>query len=90
LVAAALLSVEQVRREIVVEEETRRVRSAGSCWWPRAEGGRDGIRTIHENGNRAGVWETSGIVDASRALGRTRSCSTFRRTWRAARPAVTL
>jgi secreted PhoX family phosphatase len=36
----------------------------------RAEGGRDGIRTIDENGNRAGVWETSGIVDARRALGR--------------------
>lgn len=28
----------------------------------RAEGGRDGIRTVDERGNRAGVWETSGIV----------------------------
>src|SRR5215210_491419 len=36
----------------------------------RAEGGRDGIRTVDEHGNRAGVWETSGIVDAGRAFGR--------------------
>jgi hypothetical protein len=28
----------------------------------RAEGGRDGIKTVDERGNRAGVWETSGIV----------------------------
>jgi hypothetical protein len=28
----------------------------------RAEGGRDGIMTVDERGNRAGVWETSGIV----------------------------
>jgi hypothetical protein len=28
----------------------------------RAEGGRDGIPTVDERGNRAGVWETSGIV----------------------------
>jgi hypothetical protein len=36
----------------------------------RDEGGRDGIRTVDERGNRAGVWETSGIVDASAAFGR--------------------
>jgi hypothetical protein len=36
----------------------------------RAEGGRDGIRTVDERGNRAGVWETSGIVDAGAAFGR--------------------
>lgn len=35
----------------------------------RDEGGRDGIRTVDEHGNRAGVWETSGIVDARRAFG---------------------
>ena len=28
----------------------------------RAEGGRDGIPTVDERGNRAGVWETSGVV----------------------------
>jgi hypothetical protein len=36
----------------------------------RAQGGRDGIPTVDERGNRAGVWETSGIVDARRAFGR--------------------
>ena len=36
----------------------------------RTQGGRDGIRTVDEHGNRAGVWETSGIVDARRAFGR--------------------
>jgi hypothetical protein len=36
----------------------------------RAEGGRDGIPTVDERGNRAGVWETSGIVDARRAFGK--------------------
>ena len=36
----------------------------------RKEGGRDGIKTVDERGNRAGVWETSGIVDARRAFGR--------------------
>jgi hypothetical protein len=36
----------------------------------RAEGGRDGIPTVDEHGNRAGVWETSGIVDAQDAFGR--------------------
>jgi hypothetical protein len=36
----------------------------------RGEGGRDGIRTVDERGNRAGVWETSGIVDARAAFGR--------------------
>lgn len=35
----------------------------------REEGGRDGIRTVDEHGNRAGVWETSGIVDARGAFG---------------------
>jgi hypothetical protein len=35
----------------------------------RAEGGRDGILTVDERGNRAGVWETSGIVDSRRAFG---------------------
>ena len=32
----------------------------------RAEGGRDGIKTVDERGNRAGVWETSGIVGYGR------------------------
>jgi hypothetical protein len=32
----------------------------------RDEGGRDGIKTVDERGNRAGVWETSGIVALSR------------------------
>jgi hypothetical protein len=36
----------------------------------RDEGGRDGVKTVDEHGNRAGVWETSGIVDAHRAFGR--------------------
>jgi hypothetical protein len=36
----------------------------------RTEGGRDGVLTVDEHGNRAGVWETSGIVDARRAFGR--------------------
>jgi hypothetical protein len=36
----------------------------------RTQGGRDGIPTVDEHGNRAGVWETSGIVDARRAFGR--------------------
>ena len=36
----------------------------------RSEGGRDNIPTVDERGNRAGVWETSGIVDARRAFGR--------------------
>ena len=35
-----------------------------------AEGGRDGVKTVDERGNHGGVWETSGIVDASRAFGR--------------------
>lgn len=35
----------------------------------RSEGGRDGILTVDERGNRAGVWETSGIIDARRAFG---------------------
>jgi hypothetical protein len=35
----------------------------------RAEGGRDNIKTVDERGNRAGVWETSGIVDAHEAFG---------------------
>jgi hypothetical protein len=30
----------------------------------RSEGGRDGAPTVDEHGNRAGVWETSGIVHA--------------------------
>jgi hypothetical protein len=30
----------------------------------RSEGGRDGRPTVDEHGNRAGVWETSGIVRA--------------------------
>ena len=36
----------------------------------RSEGGRDGILTVDERGNRAGVWETSGIIDARRGFGR--------------------
>ena len=36
----------------------------------RSQGGRDNIPTVDEHGNRAGVWETSGIVDARRAFGR--------------------
>jgi hypothetical protein len=36
----------------------------------RSEGGRDNIRTVDERGNRGGVWETSGVVDARRAFGR--------------------
>jgi secreted PhoX family phosphatase len=36
----------------------------------RDEGGRDGVRTVDERANRAGVWETSGVVDARRAFGR--------------------
>ena len=36
----------------------------------RSQGGRDGVPTVDEHGNRAGVWETSGIVDARRAFGR--------------------
>src|SRR5215211_291971 len=36
----------------------------------RSEGGWDGKPTVDEHGNRAGVWETSGIVDAQRAFGR--------------------
>jgi hypothetical protein len=35
----------------------------------RAEGDRNGRLSIDERGNRAGVWETSGIVDARRAFG---------------------
>jgi hypothetical protein len=35
----------------------------------RSEGGRDNIRTIDENARRGGVWETSGIIDSSRAFG---------------------
>ena len=27
------------------------------------------MKTVDEHGNRAGVWETSGIVDARRAFG---------------------
>ena len=36
----------------------------------RDEGDRNGVKTVDEHGNRAGVWETSGIVDARRAFGR--------------------
>lgn len=35
----------------------------------RSEGGRDNILTVDERGNRAGVWETSGIVGSRRAFG---------------------
>jgi hypothetical protein len=35
----------------------------------RAEGGRDNVLTIDENARRGGVWETSGIIDSSRAFG---------------------
>jgi hypothetical protein len=36
----------------------------------RSEGGRDNIKTIDERGNRAGVWETSGIVGTRHAFGK--------------------
>jgi hypothetical protein len=36
----------------------------------RSEGGRDNAPTMDARGNRAGVWETSGVVDARRAFGR--------------------
>jgi hypothetical protein len=36
----------------------------------RSEGGRDNILTVDDRGNRAGVWETSGIVGARHAFGK--------------------
>ena len=36
----------------------------------RAQGGWDSLPTVDQRGNRAGVWETSGIVGSGQAFGR--------------------